>query len=78
MKTLKSYYLFGMFIILAAHTVILGTMLANEKKVKASEDNKNNNVFYPKNSIKLYPSNDRYTDSLLKRHQVFVKEFVLK
>ncbi|WP_157687499.1 hypothetical protein [Pedobacter psychrophilus] len=74
----KTYYLFGMFLILLTHTLIMGWMLTNEGKEKANQANKISNDFFDKRNIKLYPVNRIYSDSSLKINRFTNKDFVIK
>ncbi|MBC7654173.1 MAG: hypothetical protein H7098_06810 [Oligoflexus sp.] len=74
----KTYYLFGMFLILLTHTLIIGWMLTNESKEKAKQANKFNNDIYDKGNIKLYPANRIYSDSILEQNRFNIKDFLVK
>ncbi len=74
----KTYYLFGMFLILLSHTLIIGWMLTNESREKANQANKVNNDFYDRRNIKLFPANGVYSDSSLKQNKFIIRDFIIK
>ena len=74
----KSYYLFGMFLILLTHTLILGMMLSDDIKLKANQESKNDIDFFSKRNMKLYPSNRVFADSTLIPNRFSNRNFVIK